>query len=540
MKTEFPQADIQGADIQNSMKTLVALFAGEISGYGLAPFAGGDSAFDRAVSWAQGIPDLVRVLVFTSESRSIQKEIPGVRFISEPNWTVSAFFARLTKESEGFDHVFIAWADCPFLDAGMTANLYAMHRKYAAEYTFADGYPYGFSPDILARGIIPILASLSKDNSGPVTRGFVFDVVKKDINSFDIETDIAPVDLRQLRLSLACDSRRNTQLCEALEGINAVNYAQIVEKRAAQLRTLPAFYAIQVSGKCPFECTYCPYPAFCRSGKGSSPAVSATTRADFMSSADFKVIIHKIALFSEDAVVSLSLWGECAYHQDIAELVETVLSYPSLSVLIETTGIGWKKKTLDAISSVVSAAEPRTNGQLPINWVVSLDAVGTACYGAMHGITETSAAESVLRDALSFTEFLFAAFPGAVWPQMVRMNENEIELETFFRFWKQKFGQVIIQKHDHFCRSIEDRRVADLSPLVRHPCWHLKRDMSILLDGTVPLCREDLYASRSLGNAVRDDLSLLWSGAQPVYENHAVCVYEGMCGACDEYYTFNF
>jgi len=540
MKTEFPQAEIKGADIQSSMKNLVVLFAGEISGYGLSPFAGGDSAFDRALTWARRIPEMGAVIVFGRDTDSFKKSVPGITFINERGWSVASFFARLASESEGYDHVFVAWADCPFLDAAMSVDLYAKHRKYAAEYTFADGYPYGFSPDILARGIVPILAELVKDNSSPVTRGFVFDAVKKDINSFDIETDIAPVDLRQLRLSLACDTRRNMRLCEALDGINSVNYAEIVEKRAAELRTLPAFYALQVSGKCPFECVYCPYPAFCRSGKGSSPAISATSRGDFMSLDDFKAIIRKISLYSEDAVVSLSLWGECAYHGDIAEMVRTVLSFPGLSLLLETTGIGWKQEVLEEISSIVKASGPRTNGQLPVNWIVSLDAAGSACYGSMHGIPTPEFSDSLLREAFAFTESLFAAYPGAVWPQMVRMNDNEIELETFYRFWKQKFGQVIIQKHDHFCRSVEDRRVADLSPLVRHPCWHLKRDMSILIDGTVPLCREDLYASRPFGNAVRDDLSLIWSGGRTMYEYHTGCNYEGICGACDEYYTYNF
>jgi spiro-SPASM protein len=123
---------------------------------------------------------------------------------------------------------------------------------------------------------------------------------------------------------------------------------------------------------------------------------------------------------------------------------------------------------------------------------------------------------------------------------MVRMNENETELEAFYRFWKEKIGQVIIQKHDSFCRTIPDRRVADLSPLVRHPCWHLKRDMCILSDGTVPFCREDLYASRSCGNAFTDEFAAIWDANRTLYEQHVRGVHEGMCGACDEYYTYNF
>ena len=555
MKSEFPQGEIQGADIKDSMKSLIALFAGEISGHGLESFCGGSSSFERSLLWAKMVPEAAKITIFVRESPKTGSEIPEsalsagggripVSLCREGEWTAASFFSRLSLESEGFDQVFIAWADCPFLDAALTAELYKKHLRYAAEYTFADGYPYGFSPDILARGIVPIIANISKDTTGPVTRNLVFETIKKDINSFDIETDIAPTDLRQLRLTLCCDTRRNSLVCASLEGINARNYGEIVQSRAGALRSLPAFYAIQVAGKCPFECVYCPYPAFCRSGKGSSSGVNATERTDEMPEEDFTRIIEKIASFSGDAVVSLSLWGECSYHRSIVSLIRIVLSHPNLSVLIETTGIGWKNEDIEAIALLQETASRTANGTKKISWIVSLDAIGSACYGEVHGIAETGSgnprSETFLREALAFTEKLTGVFPLAVWPQMVRMNDNETELESFYRFWKQKYGQVIIQKHDHFCRSIEDRRVADLSPLVRNPCWHLKRDMSILIDGTVPLCREDIYASRSYGNAVRDEISLIWAGEQSIYEQQCGCNYEGMCGACDEFYTYNF
>lgn len=543
MKIEFPQAELSGADIQIRMKSLIALFAGEISGYGFENVASGLSAFERSLSWARNVSDASKIVLFVSDDYQIPSQLTDVTVVSN-SWDASSFLGRLALESEGFDHVFIAWSDCPFLDVSFSASLYKKHLRYAAEYTFADGYPYGFCPDILAQGILPILANIAKDNFTPVSRNLIFETIKKDINSFDIETEIAPVDLRQLRLNLCCDTKRNTLLCSALDGINAINYNQMVSERSAFLRTLPAFYAIQVAGRCPFECTYCPYPSFCKSGKASSPGKSCTQRIDEMPLDSFTQIISKIAEFSEDAVISLSLWGECSYHSNIGALVKTVLSYPGLSVLIETTGIGWKSEDIDLISSLVSTVTPRTNGQKPINWIVSLDAVGSECYGSIHGIEQNnldpSLSASLIRDAHAFTEKISSLFPSAVWPQMVRMNENEVELETFYRFWKQKYDQVIVQKHDHFCRSIEDRRVADLSPLVRNPCWHIKRDMCILLDGTVPLCREDVYATSFLGNAITDDFSKIWENGRSVYEQHTGCNYQGMCGACDEYYTYNF
>lgn len=489
------------------------------------------------------MPDVERIAVFASGSTPSlpSSSVPYDRCV-ESSWSVAGFFSRLAAESEGFDQVVVFWADCPFIDASFTAELYRKHLRYAAEYSFADGYPYGLAPEILARGIVPILAALAKDNGSPVSRDSIFSTIKKDINSFDIETDIAPTDLRQLRLEFACDTKRNTALCASFVGIDAANYATIISSRGSALRTLPAFYAIQVSGKCPHACVYCPYPAFSSSGKGRSPGVSATEREDFMSASDFSGIIGKIADFSDDAVISLSLWGECAFHPEIARLVEIVLSHPGLSVLIETTGIGWKAADVGVIAKCAQSATPRKNGQNPVNWIISLDAVSGACYGALHGLAPDSAenADGRLREALAFAESLTGSFPGAVWPQMVRVKENETELESFYRFWKQKYGQVIILKHDHFCKSITDRRVADLSPLVRNPCWHLKRDMCILLDGTVPFCREDLYASRSCGNAIDGDLAAIWTENRTLYEQHLTGLHEGMCGSCDEYYTYNF
>jgi len=528
------------------MKSLVVLFAGELTGNAFEPLNDGPSAFNESIVRSSRFPDVERILILTRDDivlrfpDAFRKDHPvKVDIIERDAWTAMSFFECISKEAEGFTRVFIAWADCPFIDPDFAAILHKKHVKYAAEYTFADGYPYGLCPEILDRGILSVLAKLSEGALTPVTRSLVFDIIKKDINSFDIETDIAPTDLRHLRLELACDTKRNTMLCRSLDGITAANYGEVVQTRSESLRTMPAFYAVQIAGKCPFECTYCPYPAFCLSGKGKSPGLSAVKRTDSMSLLAFTGLIKKIAEFSDDAVISLSLWGECSFHPDIASFIESVLAYPGLSVLIETTGLGWQEPALEKIAEVVNASAPRTNGQKPVNWIISLDAVGSGCYRVAHGVP-LNEADTLIREALATTERLQSLFPGTVWPQMVRMNENEAELETFYRFWKEKYAQVIVQKHDHFCKSITDRRVADLSPLTRNPCWHIKRDMCILLDGTVPACKEDLYAERSYGNALVDRLPDIWEKTGAVYTQHTKCNYEGMCGACDEYYTYNF
>ncbi len=88
--------------------------------------------------------------------------------------------------------------------------------------------------------------------------------------------------------------------------------------------------------------------------------------------------------------------------------------------------------------------------------------------------------------------------------------------------------------------DIPDRKVTDLSPLTRLPCWHNKRDLTVFLDGTVPLCREDVKAARPLGNVFRDPLEAIWKQGDETYREHLAGTYAPPCKACDEYYTFNF
>jgi spiro-SPASM protein len=118
------------------------------------------------------------------------------------------------------------------------------------------------------------------------------------------------------------------------------------------------------------------------------------------------------------------------------------------------------------------------------------------------------------------------------------MNENEAQLEAFYRHYKEK-GNVLIQKYDHYCGRLPDRKPADLSPLERRFCWHQMRDMVILLDGAVPLCKEDAIDTKAAPNVfdpASGGIAGIWDklGAGARLDSLPICK------DCDEYYTFNF
>jgi spiro-SPASM protein len=242
-----------------------------------------------------------------------------------------------------------------------------------------------------------------------------------------------------------------------------------------------------------------------------------------MSLDQYRRLADAFAEFAGDAVVNLSLGGEPATHAHLSEFVEATLRHERLQVLIETSGIGWREEVLVAL------------GRLPQDrmiWIVDLDAASKELYESLRGSGWDEAQVTCSR--------LVELFPGRVHVQAVRMQENEADLESFYRYWKERVSNVIIQKYDWYCGYLPQKKVTDLSPLHRLPCSHIKRDMIILVDGSVPMCREDLLGKYLLGNAFSESLADIWAKGEPYYLSHIRNEYPELCKRCDEYYTYNF
>ncbi|MDR2193416.1 MAG: spiro-SPASM protein [Treponema sp.] len=528
---------------------LVVLFGGNLQKTAAQNVFSGKSACDLALEKSSKFPHTGKTIVLVHEkwlcdsfAEKVEKTEKIATVVKE-TWTKKMLLETLAGISAGFDMVYFAWADTPFLDAELAGALAERHTRYHADYTFADGYPVGLAPEILSPEGIDKLANITCED-GAVERDTLFSALQKDINGFDIETEIAPFDLRSRRLTFAADSKRNLLLLQRLfeAGFShAAEAEQYVVEKTEMFRTLPAFFPIQVAVPCPQACTFCPYPQYGMSGMREK---TEKEEEEFLPPALFEKLLDKITDFSDDAVIDLSLWGELGLHPRKMELIRKTLERPALSLIIETSGIGWNKVELEVLSidlakKAASESGAYVNGLLPpLSWIVSLDAFDAARYKEVRGAGYAEAVETA--------KTLAKLFPGHVYAQAVRLSGAEDDIERFYRFWKAEGLQVIIQKYDNFCGALPSLRVSDLSPVERQPCWHLMRDMPILLDGTVPLCKETICAGAisdrvgtTLGNAFSEDLETIWQRGNGVYMEHAVCKYTSICTSCDEYYTYN-
>ncbi len=500
------------------MSTTVFINAVKLTKYAFMELPGGTTAFQSVVNASKKLPDVDDIVVIADKD-FIQKGDFRIVGISGSN--INDLIKIFKDEIGESENIFYLYGDTPLIDTGLSVRMYNNHNKYYASYTFADGYPYGLAPEILKKSVLNQLGTLSEKNSIKIGRQSVFELIQKDINSFDIETEISKIDQRMLRVSLAADTMRNfnqlKRLMDNLEtgsGFTEDSIVNLLENKQELLRMEPAFINVQICGACPQSCSYCPYP------KVTGDVLKIKKE---MSLDQWKIILEKVKSFSDDAVFSISMWGEPSLHTNIIGIINTLLNYENFTLIIETSGIGWKT---DVLESLAETADGR------IDWILSLDAQNPESYLKLRGDGWEEANATAL--------LLKKLFPENLYIQSVRMKDQEEFLEKFYRSWKEQGFQVIIQKYDSFCGTLQDLRVTDLSPVNRFPCWHLKRDLNILLDGRVPLCREDIKAGYLQGNIFTDELSVIWEKGNSVYLNHLDRKYPEICRGCDEYYTYNF
>ncbi len=513
------------------MKTIACINAVACSPYTSLPLDTGISALDRVVEYTAGLPGLERVVVLTgaeADAQLQQSDFPNqweVRRRSD--WTAESLLDELHKvgrEYGGNDSVLVYYfIDAPFLDQGITRRMLAHHRRYFAEYTFADGFPDAMAPTVLNPDMPERLRGLVMPEDDPGSWDGLFTILRRDINAFEVETELSDEDYRQLRLHLRCDCRRNYLLCRGLYsqgGRDESSVLRLIKERPQLLRTVPAYSSVQVVRVCAQQVIYDPFQLVSDSAFGP---LNADDDASELSPERFGALLDQLSELCGDAVVEISHWGEAGLHSRLEALAAAAVERPSIRLLLRTGGVGWPSGRLERVAEVADNS---------VSLIVELDADDEDTYRRIRG--------RGFHEAQRFVEQALALFGERCHLQAVRMNLNEEHLETYYRRWKERTPNVIIQKYDDCAGRLPARKVVDLSPLQRLPCWHLKRDVVVLIDGSVPMCKQDLDLKGRLGNAFEDGLEAVWNAGQEPYRLHLDAEYPALCRSCDEHYTFNF
>ena len=266
--------------------------------------------------------------------------------------------------------------------------------------------------------------------AGP-DRESLFTVISKDINSFDIETELSPVDLRMLRASL-CARTTSATSCSCPAGHAAWRTtpkrpAGCCRRPPRSFARFPAWFPVQVVERCPQACSYCPYPVF---GGDPARASGVMPRGD-----DSRRSLDRIEAFAGEAVVGISLWGEPSLHPVIRGARSRTLSrIPGIDLVVETSGVGWEPGVLQADPRSCSRSRHGS-----FRWTAPPAPPTPRCAGKDSGGARDgwTAARAVPRNDMGAG--------GA--DEGERGGPRGILHES----WKTRTANLIIQKYDSFC-----------------------------------------------------------------------------------------
>jgi radical SAM protein with 4Fe4S-binding SPASM domain len=139
-------------------------------------------------------------------------------------------------------------------------------------------------------------------------------------------------------------------------------------------------------------------------------------------------------------------------------------------------------------------------------------------------------------------------------PEELKNTEKKLEIErqrlseSLDKLWHKTFYEncdlpieyVVIGHFNNYCNQIEDRSVVDVTPLKRIPCKQLKAGISVLWNGDIVFCRQDVAGKYPLGNLKEQTLTdiLKSKKLEEIWQAHKDGEYNKLplCANCKEWY----
>ena len=443
------------------------------------------------------------------------------------------------------DSIALCYGFYPLLDLTLVQEALGEHQNYLAHFSYGENIPMGLLPDFASKDFIEELP-LSKEDflGGEELRSFVL----KNIEKYDVEIFHKSPDLRQYRLDFSSRSPRSQRLSEqVIERKADIHFAELAEFIKAHpeiLRPYPSYFEIELSTKtAPLSPFYFPRLEEEGNTQKKENKVSAIKQASPSLPAinlEMELILKLIEDIKSngmenDASIALGGLGEPMEHPQFLNILSALLELKQTKrIYLETFALRLDKDMLARLSALGQEAAQK------LHIIIRLNSLQKERYSQMynadifHRVHENiKAIEGLPPEKRHFQ----------VYAEMIRMQENDDEIDTYFARFEKSPIKVILQKYNRYIDLLPERRVANLNPLHHDFCWHLTRDFYLKADGQVPLCKQDPFARRADSlNFKEYSVNEILRKTMPqhkasVQQEHAKIAMP--CLQCDEWYTFN-
>jgi hypothetical protein len=229
---------------------------------------------------------------------------------------------------------------------------------------------------------------------------------------------------------------------------------------------------------------------------------------------------------SDDIRVTLGGVGDPLLSPEVFEIIIGAADLGISSIHIETDLLAPE----GAIKQLAAA---------PIDVVsVQVPAFTSQTYAAVMGIDAYVRVLDNVRVFLLERQRLGRGTPLLV-PTFVKCAANLAEMEQWYDQWLRALGTAVITGASSCGGQIPDVSVADMSPPRRRPCARLSSRMTVLCDGRVVSCEQDIAGKQALGEVGRTPMTQIWRERfGDLRREHQVGKYIGLpvCNPCTEWH----
>jgi MoaA/NifB/PqqE/SkfB family radical SAM enzyme/2-C-methyl-D-erythritol 4-phosphate cytidylyltransferase len=136
---------------------------------------------------------------------------------------------------------------------------------------------------------------------------------------------------------------------------------------------------------------------------------------------------------------------------------------------------------------------------------------------------------------------LHAAARGTplVVPTFTKTASNLAEMEAWYDYWHRQVGHAVIVGPSTFAGRAPDVGVADMTPPKRRPCARIASRLTVLSDGTVVSCEQDVTGQQPMGRVGEQPLADIWRQSFASLRScHAAGRWDEqpLCGGCREWH----
>jgi radical SAM protein with 4Fe4S-binding SPASM domain len=151
---------------------------------------------------------------------------------------------------------------------------------------------------------------------------------------------------------------------------------------------------------------------------------------------------------------------------------------------------------------------------------VNIPAMSVETYVAIMGANKFT---HVLSNIATFVRARSAAGRGVplLVPTFVKLAQNLAEMEVWYDQWLSTLGCAVIDGPSDFGGMIPKLSLADMSPTCRSACARISSRLTILSDGRMVACEQDVLGKQVFGNIANQSLHEIWkSRLAPLRADH--------------------